>query len=137
MRGGAYPFMIWAALLAAFAAANTVWTGDVIQMAELGTGVLITLIIPVGLVLRSREALRRGGPTGERGPRRVPTASTGAPLLALGFASLFYGFSFGHLFVYVGLGIIAGALGKLAVELYSQLHHPSERDQRSSEPDRG
>lgn len=129
MRGGARPFIVWAAILAVFGTINAIWTGDGIQMAEYGASILFALVIPAILILRSRDALRGGEPTPPPGAQPAPTRSYGAALLALGFATALYGFAFGHFFVYFGLGLFAAAIGRLAIELHSQARSRRDLDQ--------
>jgi hypothetical protein len=121
MRGGAIPLLVWALILTVLYALNVVWTGNGVNAAMEAFAVTAIVATALGFVaLRGREALRRGEPPPSPEPRAVPTASFGAVLLAIGVATLAYGFAFGHFLVYFGAGTIVVALGVLAREAYAQ-----------------
>jgi membrane protein implicated in regulation of membrane protease activity len=126
MRGGAIPLLAWSALLALLLAGNWVWTGDAIQVAEFGFAVLAIALAGLTAILASRrrdhEAIRPGPPE-PPAPDEVevvPDLSVGAALAALAVAAILFGLAFGHFLVYFGAGLLALALGRLAVERRAQ-----------------
>ncbi len=121
MRGGALPLLFWALLLATSGAANAVWTGDDIQIEMFAGAVLLTLLTAAVLIARRREALRRGEPTPATAPQPFTHTSFGVVIAALGFAAFLFGFTFGHFFIYLGIGLMVAGLGRLSIELYHQL----------------
>jgi hypothetical protein len=121
VRGGAIPLLAWALILALLYALNVVWTGNGVNLAMAVFAVGATVATAVGFVaLSGREALRRGEPPPSAQPRAIPTASFGAVLLAVGAATLVYGFAFGHFLVYFGAGVMIVAVGILAREAHAQ-----------------
>ncbi len=121
MRGGAIPLLVWGAVLAVLLALNWVWTGDLIQVASFAFAVLSVVGWVLALVLlRPREALRRGPPARSGEPQTVPSASYGSVLLAVGAASVVFGFAFGHFPIYFGAGVMVVAAGLLARELHAE-----------------
>lgn len=120
MRGGALPILFWALLLAASGATNAIWTHDWIQSATFGTAVIAILLIAGSLIVRSREAARRGEPSPPSRPEAVTHTSYATMIVAVGLAAFLFGFTFGHFMVYLGAGMMAAGLGRLAVELYHQ-----------------
>ncbi len=120
MRGGALPLLVWALLLAASGATNAVWTGDPIQIEEFAGAVAITLATAGVLIVRRREAARRGEPSGPRDPEPVTHTSFGAVIAAIGLGVFVFGFTFGHFMIYLGMGIMVAGFGRLALELYHE-----------------
>ncbi len=121
MRGGAIPLLVWGAVLALLLGLNWIWTGDLIQVASFAFAVLTVAGWVLALVmLRPREALRRGPPAPSGEPEAVPAASYGSVLLAFGVACVVFGFAFGHFPVYFGAGVMVLAAGRLARELSAE-----------------
>lgn len=120
MRGGALPLLFWALILAASGTLNAIWTGDDIQIEEFGAAVLLTLLTAAVLIARRREAVRRGEPTPPTRPEPVTRASFAVVIAAVGFAAFLFGFTFGHFFIYFGIGLMVAGLGRLANELYHE-----------------
>ncbi len=121
MRGGAIPLLVWGTVLAVLLGLNWIWTGDLIQVATFAFAVLSVVGWVLALVLlRPGEALRRGPPPGAGEPQAVPTASYGSVLLAVGAASIVFGFAFGHFPIYFGAGVMVVAAGLVARELYAE-----------------
>lgn len=121
MRGGGIPLLAWGTILLVLYAGNWIWEGRPIQV---GTTVFAIIIIYCGAVilwLARREALRRGPPPASSEPDLVPEASLGAVLAALGAASTLFGLVWALFFVYFGAGLFVLALGRLALELRSEL----------------
>jgi len=120
MRGGALPLVFWAMLLSTAGALNAVWTGDDIQIAMFGAAVLLTLVTAAVLIARRREALHTGEPTRPSKPEPVTHTSFGVVIAAVGFGAFMFGFTFGHFFIYFGIGLMVAGLGRLALELLHQ-----------------
>ncbi len=121
MRGGAIPLLVWGAVLAVLLGLNWIWTGDLIQVASFAFAVASVIGWVLGLVLlRPREALRRGPPARSGDPQAVPSASYGSVLLAFGVASVVFGFAFGHFPIYFGAGVMVVASGLVARELHAE-----------------
>ncbi len=123
MRGGAIPLLLWGAVLAVLLGLNWIWTGDLIQVASFAFAVSSVVGWVLALVLlRPREALRRGPPAGAGEPQAVPSASYGSVLLAVGAASIVFGFAFGHFPIYFGAGVMVVAAGLVTRELHAERH---------------
>lgn len=121
MRGGSIVILCWATILAVLAGIDWFWAHDGIDIAMWGAAVFTILAWGIGIfLLRPREALRRGPPEPREEPEALASASYGSVLLAVGVASLLYGFAFGHFLVYFGIGLIVVALGLVARERYDQ-----------------
>lgn len=117
MRGGAIPVLAWAGILALLFAGNWVWTGDPIQVAELGFAVLAIALSGVALVAARGEAIRRGAPRRLGAPESLPDLSLGAAGVGVAVACIAFGLAFGHFLVYFGCGLLLASLGRVAVEL--------------------
>ena len=121
MRGGAIPLLVWGTVLAVLLGLNWVWTGDLIQVASFAFAVASVVGWVLALVLlRPGEALRRGPPARSGEPQAVPSASYGSVLLAVGAASIVFGFAFGHFPVYFGAGVMVVAAGVVARERFAE-----------------
>lgn len=122
MRGGAIPLMVWGTLVAVLLALNWVWTGDAIQVASFGFTVatVVVWVVVLGLRRPRREAVRRGPPAAPKGPEAVTMASYGSVLLAVGAASIVFGFAFGHFPIYFGIGLVVIAAGVIVREQRAQ-----------------
>lgn len=118
MRGGAIPVLVWGFVLAVAMALLTVWNGGKPIIGFVGGfGVVVTFLTAfVFILLRPREAVRRGPPEPTGEPRAVPTASYGSVLFAVGGASLVYGLAFGHFLIYFGIGLMVVALAVIIRE---------------------
>lgn len=110
MRDGAKPLLCWASLLTLIGVLNAVWAGISVQTATFGAAVLAILFTACVLALRP---LRRG-------PEAITYASFAPALIAVGFAALMFGFTFGHFIVYFGAGLMVAGLGRLLIELRHQ-----------------
>ncbi len=117
MRGGSLPLLAWAALLTLLLAGNWVWTGDAIQVASFGLAVLAVIGFALLFALRSHDAVRRGPPPPRRRAEALPSFSVAPVGVALGLAAVLFGLAFGHFAIYLGCGLIAASLGRLALEL--------------------
>jgi hypothetical protein len=53
--------------------------------------------------------------------------SFAAMIVAVGFAALMFGFTFGHFFIYFGAGLMVAGAGRLLVELRHQRHAEGPR----------
>lgn len=120
MRGGALPILAWALLLSTSGVLNAIWTGDTIQIGTFAAAVLAILLMATALIVRSREAARRGPPSPPTQPEPVTHTSFGTMIAAVGVGALLFGLVFGHFIVYFGAGMIVAGLGRLAVELRAQ-----------------
>jgi hypothetical protein len=120
MTGGAIAPFAWALILATFGVINWIWTGDAIQMGTFGFAVATVIALSAGLVLRSREAARRGSPPARAEVQTIPSASLGAVLAAIGIASIVFGLAFGKFPIYFGTGLLVAALGRLVLEVRSE-----------------
>lgn len=121
MRGGAIFIIVWGILLALLAGTNWFWAHDGIQIATWAYAVFSIFGFAVGLILlRPREAWRRGPPEPREKPEALASASYGAVLLAWGVAALLYGFAFGKFMVFFGIGLTIVAMGLVAREHYDQ-----------------
>jgi hypothetical protein len=120
VRGGAIPLLAWGTLLAVLGAINWIWTGDTIQLGTFAFAILVVIGSAAILVLLSRQAIRRGAPEPSDEPEAVPDVSVGAVVAGLSLGSFAFGFVFGRFFVYFGLGMLALALGRLAIEVRAQ-----------------
>jgi hypothetical protein len=117
VRGGSLPLLVWGTLVLAALVGNWIWTDDWIQVATFGVAVLIIYGCAAVLAVRSRrESLRRGPPLPSTRAEALARFSPGAFLLALGFASLMFGFVFGRFFVYFGGGLMVVGAGLIAIE---------------------
>ena len=121
MRGGAIPLLAWGTLLVMLLAINWIWTGDAIQVGSFAFAALAVFGGAATLiVVAPRQALRRGPPPPLPGPEAVPQASTGALLAGLGVSSIAFGFVFGTFPIFFGAGLLAAAVGRLAIELRAE-----------------
>ncbi|HET8977204.1 MAG TPA: hypothetical protein VFN87_03540 [Solirubrobacteraceae bacterium] len=118
MRGGAIPLLVWGFILGLSMALVTIWnSGKPVIGFMGGFAVLITFLTALAFILlRPREAVRRGPPEPTGEPRAVPTASYGSVLFAVGGASLVYGLAFGHFLIYFGIGLMVVAVGVIIRE---------------------
>ncbi|HEX3616498.1 MAG TPA: hypothetical protein VHU61_08170 [Solirubrobacteraceae bacterium] len=117
MRSGALPLLCWAALLALSGALNAVWAGASIQTATFGAGVFAIVLFAAAVLLRPQRA----------GPEAVTRASFATVIVAIGFATLMFGFSFGHFIIYLGVGLMVAGVGRLLLELRHQRRARSQR----------
>lgn len=121
MRGGAIPLLVWGVILAVSLALVSVWTGRGVTAAMAGFAVGVTFATALAFILlRPREALRRGSPEPSQEPRAIASASFGSVLLAIGACALAYGFAFGHFLIYFGAGLMVVAIGILVREKAAQ-----------------
>jgi len=121
MRGGAIPILVWGVLLTILYIINWIWDGTRVNPLASGAAALSIFITGALIMLASgRRALRKGPPDPDPTPQSVPEASSGAPLAALGLASIAFGFTFGNFLIYFGAGLLAVALGRLGIELRGQ-----------------
>jgi hypothetical protein len=117
MRSGALPLLCWAALLALSGALNVVWAGVSIQTATFGAGVFTIMLFAAAVLLRPQRS----------GPEAVTRASFATAIVAIGFATLMFGFSFGHFIIYLGVGLMVAGVGRLLLELRHQRRARSQR----------
>jgi hypothetical protein len=117
MRSGAVPLLCWATLLALTGALNAIWAGVSIQTATFGAGVLAIVLFAAAVLLRPRRS----------GPEAVTRASLATVVVAVGFATLMFGFSFGHFIIYLGIGLILAGAGRLLLELHHQRRARGQR----------
>jgi hypothetical protein len=110
MRDGAKPLFCWALLLTLTGVLNAIWAGISVQTATFGMAVLAILLTACVLLLRQPR----------RGPEVITHASFAPMLIAVGFAALMFGFTFGHFIIYFGAGLIVAGLGRLLIELRHQ-----------------
>lgn len=121
MRGGAIPVLVWGTILAVALALVSVWTGRGIVVGVAGFAVGATFATALAVILlRPREALRRGPPEPSPEPRAVASASVGSVLLAIGAAALVYGLAFGRFLIFFGAGLMVVATAILAREKLAQ-----------------
>lgn len=133
MRGGALPLICWLLLLTCFGVINAIWTGDAVQVGTVAAAVVSIGLLITALTFAAPESVHRGEPVAERKPRVLPRTSSGTVICALGFASLIFGFTFGHFPIYFGAGLMLAGASRLAVELHSQRRagRTAERTERS------
>ena len=120
MRGGAIPAAAWGTLLVALLTLNWIWTGDAIQVGTFGFAALAILSLAAGLIRAAPEARHRGAPEPRLEPEPIPQMSLGALMAGLAVASIVLGLAFGHFAIYFGVGLLALALGRIALELRAQ-----------------
>lgn len=121
MRGGAIPILVWGTILTVAYALLVIWTGSGVNAAVTGFAVLITFGTGLALVLlRPREALRKGPPPASPEPRAIISSSLGAVLFAIGVGVMVFGFAFGHFIIYFGAGLIVASSGVLTLESASR-----------------
>ncbi len=120
MRGGALAPFAWALLLVLLGAINWIWTGDAIQVGTFGFAALAILTLAAGLVRAAPEARRRGAPEPRAETEPIPQMSLAALIAGLAVASIVLGLAFGHFAIYFGAGLLALALGRLALERRAQ-----------------
>jgi hypothetical protein len=73
------------------------------------------------LVTWNREALRTGPPPPEDEPQVVPEASLAAVLVGLSIACIGFGLVWAGFLIYFGAGVLVLSLGRLVLELRSEL----------------
>jgi hypothetical protein len=117
MRGGAVPLLCWATLLTLSGLLNAIWAGVSVQTATFGAGVLAIVLFAAAVLLRPQRS----------GLETVTRASLATVIVAVGFAALMFGFSFGHFIIYFGAGLMLAGLGRLLVELHHQRRARSQR----------
>lgn len=110
MRDGARPLLFWALLLTATATLNAIWAGISIQTATFGAAILVIVVVALAVLVRPRHS----------GPEPVTQASFAAMIVAVGFAALLFGLTFGHFLIYFGAGLMVAGIGRLLVELHHQ-----------------
>jgi hypothetical protein len=138
MRGGALPLLAWFGILSVLLAGAWVWTGDAIEVGELGLAVGLVALSAALLIGRGREAARRGAPAAPGADEldADPDDSFGAVGVGIALASIVFGLAFGRFLIYFGIGLLALALGRIAVELRSQ-RRSRRMLARRSEPTEG
>src|SRR5437764_10526548 len=121
MRGGAIPLLAWGTLLLVLFIGNWIWNAKPVNAAAAAFAALVIyLTAALVTIFSGRRALRRGPPEPRADPEAVPQASTGAVIVALGFASLLFGLTFGNFAIYFGAALLVLGVGRLAVELRSE-----------------
>ncbi len=130
MRGGAIPIFAWAALLAILFAGNWIWDEHAVNVAEAAFAALVIFASGLALLLRSRDAVRRGPPGTDARPLAVPESSFGAALVGIAFGSILFGLVWASFLVLFGLALLLAASGRLVLEARAQ--HDSVR--RCTEP---
>jgi hypothetical protein len=111
VRGSVLVPLVWSSFLAVLAAVLWIWSpGDELAIALLGGAAVGAAV--VGLVLAARARWR-----GEPGRLVLPDLSPATSLLAIAVAMLLIGLEAGPWLVWIGAGLLAGALFGLAREL--------------------
>ena len=121
MRGGAIPLLAWATLLVVLMVGNWIWTGDSVQVGSFALAAGLVYALAVVLVTWNREALRTGPPPPEHEPQVVPEASLAAVLVGLSIACIGFGLVWAGFLIYFGAGVLVLSLGRLVLELRSEL----------------
>jgi hypothetical protein len=121
MRGGAIPIIAWGVLLSVLTIGNAIWDGRWLPASQFALAAVIIFSFAVGIVIMSgRHAVQKGAPVRRPDPEAAPDASAGAVAAALSLALALFGFVFGSALIYLGAGLLALSLGRLAVELRAQ-----------------
>lgn len=114
MKHGAVVPIAWAALLLVLGLANLLWAGAGIQASEFAFAVLV-----VAAFATATAAL----PCRSSRPRAIPGLSVGSLGIGVGIAMAVYGLAFAGAVAYVGLGLLAVSLARVALELRAQRRH--------------
>ncbi len=117
MRGGSIPFIVWGTLNLALLVLNWVWEGTGIHVAEFGFTVVVIYLAGLVLLMRRREAVRRGPPEFIPGPDALPRMSFSAAGIGIAIGLTLFGLVFGNVFIYVGGALFLFSLLRLSREL--------------------
>lgn len=117
MRGGSIPFIVWGTLNLALLVLNWVWEGTGIHVAEFGFTVVVIYVSGLVLLLRRREAVRRGPPEYTGAPDPLPRMSFSAAGVGIAIALALFGLVFGNFLIYIGGAVFLLSLLRLAREL--------------------
>ncbi len=117
MRGGSIPFLAWGTLNLALLVLNWVWEGTGIHVAEFGFTVVVIYLSGLVLLMRRREAVRRGPPEFTPRPDALPRMSLSAAGTGIAVALTLFGLVFGNVFIYIGGALFLFSLVRLSREL--------------------
>jgi hypothetical protein len=126
MRGGAIPLIVWGTINLILVAIDWVWEGTTgspsfhVNLAITAYLLLAVFVPAIVYVLVHREAGRKGPPGHERGLHAMPRISLASAGLAVAAGLIAYGVVFGKFLVFIGLGLLIAAAGRLGRELVAQ-----------------
>jgi uncharacterized iron-regulated membrane protein len=120
MRGGAIPILTWGTILLALCIGNWVWNDKPVNGAAATAAVVIIYAFGVVLWLARRESIRPGSPEPTAEPEAVPQASLAAVLIGLSVGCALFGVAWAKFLLYFGAGMLALAVGRLAIELRAE-----------------
>jgi uncharacterized iron-regulated membrane protein len=120
VRGGSIPFIAWGTLNLALLVLNWIWEGTGIHVAEFGFTVVVIYLAGLVLLMRRREAVRRGPPEFMSRPDALPRMSYSAAGIGIAIGVTLFGLVFGNVFVYIGAALFLFSLLRLSRELRSQ-----------------
>jgi hypothetical protein len=120
MRGGAIPLLVWALLNLILLVIDWIWQGTQIGVALTGYTVLIVNLFAFVYWLMNRAAVRKGEPTHDGEPQALPRISLPAALIGISVGVILYGVVFGKFMVFIGIALLALALGGVGRELIWQ-----------------
>ncbi len=117
MRGGSIPFLVWGTLNLVLLIINWIWADRPLQVAQFGFVVVVIYTSGLVLLLRRREAIRRGPPEYRPVLDPLPRMSFAAAGIGLSVGLALFGLVFGSFLYYIGAAVFVLSLLRLGREL--------------------